>query len=345
MSIPAVVVGYGRFGRSCHSYLVNLTPGIHLHGVVARKEAVRQQIAKEQNCRSYATLEEALADPGVRLVIIATPNHLHADQAVQAMEAGKHVVTDKVMCLSLADCERMLAAAERQGVMLSVFQNRRFDGDFLTVKKLLDSGTLGQVRWIEMAWQGFGAWGGWRGQPESGGGRYYDLGAHLVDQLCLLFPQAIESVYGRMHYDYAERGIESEALLIVTFAGGCTGICDLSGLNALSKPRFHLHGSDATFEKYGLDPQEDAMIAGDIDRAVNDPEKDGRLRTRETERRIGTVPGRWRNFYENIAAVINGEAEPVVKPDELRRQVGVLEAGKQSAKTSEVVRPALPALE
>ena len=301
-TIRTAVIGYGFAGRCFHSYLIGLAPGLTLAGIASRDEQTRERIMAERGCRAYETFDEVIADPDIDLVVLATPNHTHADLAVQALDAGKHVVSDKVMCLSLADCDRMTEAAKRNDCFLSVFQNRRWDGDFLTLQKLIAGGDLGNVRWVEMAWQGFGAWGGWRGKTELGGGRFYDLGAHLVDQAVMLFSQRVETVYCRMHKDFPDADVESEALIIVTFAGGGTVVCDLSSLTTISKPRFLAHGDQATFEKYGLDPQEAAMIAGDIDVATEPPASNGRIRHRDkAEHLVSTLPGRWRNYYENIA--------------------------------------------
>ncbi|MBC8102233.1 MAG: Gfo/Idh/MocA family oxidoreductase [Cytophagales bacterium] len=337
--VRTAVIGYGFAGRSFHSYLIGLAPGLRLQGIASRDAQTRQRIVAERGCRAYETFEAVLADPEIDLVVLATPNHTHADLAVRALEAGKHVVSDKVMCLTLADCDRMILAAERSDRFLSVFQNRRWDGDFLTLQARIEAGDLGQVRWIEMAWQGFGAWGGWRGQAALGGGRLYDLGAHLVDQMILLFPQPVETVYCRMHHDFPSADIESEALLVVTFADGGTGICDLSGLCAISKPRFLVHGDRATWAKYGLDPQEAAMKAGDIDAATEPPENFGRLRTGTGEETVvPTLPGRWRSYYENVAEVLLRGAVPRVRLPEVRRAIAILDAARRSAETGSVIR-------
>ena len=336
----AAVIGYGFAGRSFHSYLIGITPGLRLHGVSSRDAAARERIVQERGCRAYESFESVIEDPDVDLVVLATPSSTHADLAVRAMDAGKHVVTDKVMCLSLADCDRMIETARRRGVFLSVFQNRRWDGDFLTVQRLMqqgEDGELGSVRWIELAWQGFGAWGGWRGQAAMGGGRFWDLGAHLVDQLVVLFPGRVESVYCRLHHDFTHTDVESEALIVATFTGGCTGICDLSSLNAVSKPRFLVHGSKATLAKHGLDPQEKAMIAGDIDAAVEDPKHYARLYTGKTEQEVATVPGRWRSYYENVRDVLTRGAEPAVSLDSVRRAMSILDAAQRSGRTGQVV--------
>lgn len=341
----AVVIGYGYAGRSFHSYLIRITPGLELHGVSSRNPATRERIVRERGCRAYDGFESVIADPNVDLVVLATPTSTHADLAVRALGAGKHVVTDKPMCLTLEECDRMIAAAKESGRTLNVFQNRRWDGDFLTVKSLIDEGRLGDVRWIEMAWQKFGPPGGWRGSRASGGGRFHDLGAHLLDQLLLLFPQAIDTVYCRMQYDFPDHDVESHAMIVVGFADGVTGVCDVSSMSARSKPRFHVFGTKGTFVKHGLDPQEEALKAGDIDAAREDEALFGRVYDAKEEAIVPTLPGRWRSYYENIADVLAGKAEPAVKLAENRRVMAVLDAALRSARSNQVIRARIPRLD
>jgi scyllo-inositol 2-dehydrogenase (NADP+) len=147
-----------------------------------------------------------------------------------------------------------------------------------------------------------------------------------------------------MQHDHEGSDVESEAFVVVTFEGGTTGVCDVSGLAAIPKPRFYVRGTKATFRKYGIDPQEAAMKAGDIDSAVEDPKSHGVLFDGVSERTEPTTPGRWRNYYENIAAVLNEEAEPLVKLAEVRREIAVIDAARQSAESGEVVKTEIPAL-
>ena len=135
--IRTVVVGHGLAGRAFHCPLIRRQPGLELHGIVARDPTVRAEAVAlwGHEVRGYADLDEALADPAVDLVVIATPHDSHAELAVRALDAGKHCVVDKVMALTTADADRMIAARDRSGCMLSVFHNRRWDWDFLTVKK------------------------------------------------------------------------------------------------------------------------------------------------------------------------------------------------------------------
>lgn len=332
------VIGYGRWGRTAHCALIQLAPNLQLHGVASSDASKRAQIQAELGCHAYASPDEVWADEAVDVVVLATPTHTHAPLAIAALNAGKNVVTDKAMCLSLRECDAMIGAARANDKLLTVFQNRRRDGDFLTVQQLMQNGELGEVNWIEMAWQGFGAWGSWRGDSARGGGRFYDLGAHLIDQLLTLFPDEIESVYCRMHRDFPDKDVESEALIVVNFAGGRTGVCDLSSLCAITKPRFLVHGSTATFCKFGLDPQEDALKAGDIDAAIEATENYGLLKGASGERRVPTLPGRWRDFYENLGEVLTNGAQPLVSLADARRAMSVIDAALQSARSGEVAR-------
>ncbi len=340
----AVVIGYGYAGRSFHSYLIGLEPDLELHGVSSRSEETRRKIEEERECRAYAGLDEVISDPEVDLVVLATPHDTHCELAVRAMNAGKHVVTDKPMCTTLAECDRMIDAAERNGVLLTVFQNRRWDGDYLTLRKLLAEGELGELRWLEMAWQVFGPPGGWRGREEKGGGRLFDLGTHMIDQCLMIVPQGVQTVYCRMHHDYPDRDVDSHAMVVMGFEDGATAVVDGGGMHMIPKPRIHAFGTAGAFRKYGLDPQEGAMCRGEIDAAEEPEENYGLLKTEQEERTVPTVAGRWRGFYENVAQVPAGEAEPAVKPPQMRRVMAVLDAAFQSARNEKVVRAGIPAL-
>lgn len=335
-----VVVGYGYAGRAFHTYLVGLAPGLRLHGVAVGDPEKQARARQERGCAIYGTFDEAIRDAEVDLVVLATPNSTHCDLAVRALDAGKHVVTDKIMCLSLAECDRMIEAAHRNRKLLSVFQNRRWDGDFLTVRKLMADGALGELRWLELAWQGARPMGRWRGQAAMGGGRFYDLGAHLIDQALLLMPRAVESVWCRMQHDHRESDTESHAMAVIGFADGATAVIDTGSMHFLSKPHWYVAGSKGTFVKHGFDPQEGAMNKGNIDAAAEAAADFGTMRDEQGERRVPTLPGRWRNYYETIAAVLAGETPAVapVRLAETRRVMAVVDAALRSAKSGQVVK-------
>jgi len=337
----AVVVGYGFAGRCFHAYLIGLTPDLHLHGIAARRPEVRDRAREELGTETYAAFEDVLADPVVDLVVLATPNDLHAPHAIAAMEAGKHVVTDKPMCLSLSEADDMLAAARQTGRLLTVFQNRRWDGDYLTVRLALEQGLLGDLRSIETAWGQYGPPRGWRGSQEHGGGRLLDLGAHMIDQALQLVPSPAERVYARLCSDIWETDVEDHAHCILTFANGVDAHITTSSLTRQPRPRWYILGTGATLIKEGVDPQEQAMIAGDIDAAREDPVRYPRLWTeiagRSAETVLEPVPGRWRCFYENVAAAIMGTEELAVQPESVRAVVAVLDAARESAATGAAV--------
>lgn len=346
--VHTVIVGWGRWGRLCHGLLASSTTGMTLHGVVSSDPAKRANAAETLDCRTYKTPEEAFDDPAAELVVLATPTDTHAGLAIAALSAGKHVLVEKPMAATLAEVDRMTAAATEAGRILSVFQNRRFDGDFLTLRQLFDDGRLGDLRWLEMAWQGFGPPGGWRGEDDRGGGRLLDLGPHLIDQMLLLIGDRIEGVWCRLRHEFESSAVESEAMLVLQFAGGRTGVIDVSSLAALPKPRFYARGTKATFEKYGFDPQEAALSRGSaaIDAAREAPESFGRLREGQRQtfksypldeaETIPTQQGSWRRFYEHLRDAIRTDAPPPVTPAEARRVVAVIEAARQSAASGRV---------
>ena len=336
--VSTVVIGYGHAGRSFHAYLVGLTPGLELAGVVTGDPERQAAARREHDCRVWDSAQEVFADPAVELVVLATPNDVHADLAVAALGAGKHVVTDKPMTLWVAEVDRMVQAARRADRMLSVFQNRRWDGDYLTVKRLLEAGRLGRLRRIEMAWGSFGMPGGWRGTAEAGGGRLWDLGAHLADQLVQLAPGPATQVWAQLQYDSPDHDVESDAKVMVGFGDGMTGVLTTSSIAGIDPPRFYVAGSAATFRKHGLDPQEAAMKAGDIDAAEEPADRFGQLSDGRTTETIPTRPGRWRSYYENVAAHLAGQAGLAVTPESVRPGIAIIEAAFRSHETGEAVR-------
>lgn len=336
--INAVVVGYGYAGQRIHVPLVQLEQGLRLHGVCSGDPAKRQAVISQLGCAVYTSLAEVLADPAVDLVILATPNSLHADQTIAAMSAGKHVVVDKPMCLNLAEADRMIDCCRRTGRVLRVFQNRRLDGDFLTIRSLLRSGILGTVSWMELSWQKYGLPRTWRRSTDTGGGRLYDLGSHLIDQALLLNSSPLRSVFCRQAYEFEGYDIPSHSMLTLLFGDGSTAVIDTTSASHLPKPRYVLLGKQATFVKYGVDPQEAALAAGDLDSAREDPSLYGQLDDGQMRRTVPTESGRWRDYYREVTCAIAGSQGSDVSDLALvRTQIAVLEAAARSAAIGQVV--------
>jgi scyllo-inositol 2-dehydrogenase (NADP+) len=210
-SIGVGIAGYGLAGRVFHGPLVAHTPGLEVRAAFSRTEERRAEAARRHaGIKTHATYEALLDDPAVQLVVVGTPHDTHEQMVIQAAEVGKHVVVDKIMCLSVAEGERMIAAARRNNVLLSVFHNRRWDSDYLTLKSVIEQGLIGEPYVIESAVTSPGpspAWlqsnstasdrpRGWRSYAEFGGGPMRDWGAHLFDQAVQLGGPSVTSSTG-----------------------------------------------------------------------------------------------------------------------------------------------------
>jgi scyllo-inositol 2-dehydrogenase (NADP+) len=342
--INTAVVGYGYAGKAFHTYLISLADGLKLAAISTRNPERQQAAAAAYpEAKIYPSLEELLADPSVELIVIATPHHTHRELAIQAMDAGKHVVVDKIMAMNAQEAAEMIEASQRNKVMLSIFHNRRWDWDYLTVKKIIDDGLIGEPYLFEAAIMRYGAPRGWRAVKDESGGILFDWPAHFVDQALQLVPAEVESVYctvkKRSRWDI---DIENYAKLILNFRNEVQYQIEISNLAAIDKPRWYIVGDQGALIKTGIDPQEGPMRLGDIDAAVEDPADRARVVSvvegQRQEQVIDSIHGSWKSYYQNIAAVLNHGAELAVKPDEILRVMQVYDAAMQSAATGEVVK-------
>ena len=340
--IKVGIVGYGFAGRGFHAYLVSRVPELRLAAVASRDPERRRRAEQDYGVATFGTLDELLDRGGVDLVVVATPHDTHAALATQAMAAGKHVVVDKVMCLNAAEADAMIDASRRHGVLLSVFHNRRWDWDYLTVKKAIDDGLLGAPYLIETAVMRYRAPRGWRGNPTASGGLLYDWGAHLIDHALQLVPGPVELVTCEIQHRGWGAGIGSYARLLLRFAGGVLYGIELGNLARIDKPRWLVLGERGALVKHGLDPQEPAMLAGNIEAAAEDPANRARLRTDldglASEIVVDSIRGDWTDYYRNIAGALAGQVDLAVKPEEVRRAMAVFDAAMASAQTGETVR-------
>jgi scyllo-inositol 2-dehydrogenase (NADP+) len=340
--IRCAIIGYGSAGKGIHLPLLAWEPRLKLRGIVARRPEVREQIAIEQKCLAYASIEAMCADADVDLVIITTPHDSHASVAIAALNAGKHVVTDKPMCLTLDEHAAMAAAQERSGKLLTVFQNARLSGDYLTLRAMIESGKLGDLRWLEINWNrhGLSKRSAWRNDANAAGGRLIDLGVHLIDQALQVFTERPTSVYTRMNRDWPEAKVESACMITIGFEGGRTAIIDVGSMTRIPKPKYHAVGTQGTWTKPGglVDPQDAALASGNWDDAAEDVKTIGTLVDAHGAYPTPTIAGDWRRFYANVADVLLDGATPLVNLDEMRRVIAVMGAAIESARTGEVVR-------
>ncbi len=337
------VVGYGYSGRAFHTYLPTLAEGLNLYGIAVRDPQVQQQAAADHpEARIYDGLESMLADDNVQLVILATPHNTHHDLSIQAMNAGRHVVTDKVMAMNAREAEEMIEAAERNDVILSVFHNRRWDWDYLTVKKVVEDGLLGEPFLYHAAIAGYGSPRGWRASKALSGGIMYDWGAHFMDQALQLVPAPVESVFCDIIYrPNTGTDIGNYGIIRMQFANGTRYSVEITNLSPIQKPRWFVQGDRGSLIKYGLDPQEDYMRRRLILEAEEDPATYARVVTvtdgQREEQIVPSVHGSWVSYYQNISDVLNKGADLIVKPEQVLKVMRVYDAATQSAETNQVV--------
>ncbi|MFQ6394372.1 Gfo/Idh/MocA family oxidoreductase [Nocardia sp. KC 131] len=347
-SLEVAIVGYGLAGSVFHAPLIAAEPRMRVAAVVTGSEERAAQARREHpGVRVVASADELFGDTsGLDLVVIATPNRTHAPLARRALDAGLPVVVDKPFAVTVGEAEDLVERAEQTGLNLSVFQNRRWDGDFLTVRELVTAGRLGDVRRFESR---FERWrpvpkGGWRevGSAEDGAGLLFDLGSHLVDQaLTLLGP--VRAVYCEL--DRRRPGIQTDddAFLALTHESGVRTQLWMSAVAPQLGPRFRVLGSEAGYLSYGLDPQEDALRAGrrpdDGERnwGTVDPERYGLLGADPDAVPYPTVAGNYPAFYSAMAAALLDGAAVPVDPRDAITTLRILEAARRSAEHAEVV--------
>lgn len=342
--VNAAVVGYGYSGRAFQSYLISLADGLNLYAISTR-DAERQAEAKAAypDVKIYGDFDEMLGDESVDLVVIATPHDSHADLAIRAMDAGKHVVTDKIMCMNADEAQQMVAARDRNDVMLSVFHNRRWDWDYLTVGKAIEDGLLGDPYLFQVAIMRYSNPGSWRGDRGSSGGILYDWPAHFVDQALQLGGAAPDRVFCQLTYrDTWDTDIGNYGNVLIHFENDVSYQIEIGNLAAAEKPRWYVCGDKGALVKYGLDPQEGFMKEGRILEAEETSDVRARVTTyasgEKEEMVLDSVRGSWTSYYQNISEVLNNEAELVVTPEQMLTLMKVYDAAMLSAESGEVVR-------
>ncbi|MCX5407002.1 Gfo/Idh/MocA family oxidoreductase [Streptomyces sp. NBC_00335] len=342
------LVGYGLAGSVFHAPLVSATEGLVLDTVVT-SDPGRAAQAREAypDVRIAATATELLAQsPAPDLVVIASPNKTHVPLATAALTAGIPVVVDKPLAATAAEARELAALADRTGTFLSVFQNRRWDNDFLTLRRLIADGELGEVQRFESR---FERWrpqlkGGWResGAPEEIGGLLYDLGSHVVDQALVLFGPAVR-VYAEADVRRPGAEADDDTFIALTHASGVRSHLYVSATTAQLGPRFRVLGSRAGYVKYGLDPQEGALREGlrpgDPDRTWGEEPEHlwGRLGSGESPLTGGgtpvrTAPGDYPAYYAAVAAALRDGGPAPVTALEAAHCLDVLEAALRSSR-------------
>ncbi|HEX5236710.1 MAG TPA: Gfo/Idh/MocA family oxidoreductase [Silvibacterium sp.] len=329
------VVGFGLAGQIFHSAVIAETPGLELACIVQRsgeKSAIAHPGVKI--CRS---IEEMLSDHSIGLVVVATPNYTHFEIGLECLRAGRNVLIDKPFALTSHDAAELIDEARKRGVLVTAYQNRRWDGDFVTLKQVLNSGELGHVVSYESHFDRFRAaprLDVWRESGGPGGGILFDLGPHLIDQATALFGNP-ESIWADVRID-RENGVVDDAFDVLLKFGKVTALLRSTLTAAAPGPRFVVHGTKGSFVKWGLDPQEDALKAGakfSDPGFGEEPESQwGQLHIPGAPvRKIKTAPGDYRAIYANVRDSLLGSAKLEVTPEQVWRTTRLIELARESS--------------
>jgi predicted dehydrogenase len=343
--LRVALIGYGLAGRWFHAPLIAAVPELRLTDVVTSSpERRRQALDDHPGVRVVAEVAELWDGPLPQLVVVATSNATHVPLAMAAIERGTAVVVDKPLAITSDEAQRLVRAAERAGVLLTVFQNRRWDSDQLTLRRLIDEGRLGGVLRYESRferWRPQGDAAAWRAaDPAQGGGQLLDLGSHLVDQAVQLL--------GPVTYLYAEisslRGLpaDDDAFLALHHAGGAVSHLHASALTAAPGPRLRVLGTRAAFVVAELDSQEQALRDGrrpdtETEWGQEPHSAWGRLMTGETEELVRSDPGDWPAFYRQLVGALRDGAAPPVDPWDAVETLRILDLARRSAAMRSVV--------
>ena len=339
--IPVGLIGFGLAGRAFHAPVISRVPGLRLAAILQRSGNEAAQLYPQT--RIVRTVDELLALQEIRLIVVATPNGTHYPLARQCLAAGRDVVVDKPFATTVDEAISLVQFARQAGRLLTVYQNRRFDGDFQAVQQIVTGGALGRIVRFESNYDRFRPHlklGAWRERVGPGSGILFDLAPHLIDHALLLFgvPEAITADI-RAERDAAL--VDDAFDLMLHYPRDLRAILRATMLAATIRPRFLLHGTKGTYVKHGFDVQEPKLRAGRIpwEETPSESEREenaGVLTLAQPdgstqERRIPPGHSDYRNFYSNVRDAILGSTELAVSPQHALNVMRVLELARESS--------------
>ncbi|WP_214884234.1 MULTISPECIES: Gfo/Idh/MocA family oxidoreductase [unclassified Exiguobacterium] len=327
--IKTILVGFGFSANTFHFPFLNTVDSFEVVGVVSTRPS--EVHAKLPEANVYETLEEAL-QADASLFIITTPSHLHKEMVVSCLRAGKDVLVEKPAFLTTAEGYELIKLEAETGQIVNVYQNRRFDGDFLTIKSLLDSNAIGDWKVMESRFDRFrpNVRDRWRENAGPGSGILFDLGSHLIDQTLALFgkPDRIQADVMTQR----EGGQSDDGFHVTLYYGNKRVYLRSNPFIAGETPRFELHGTNGSFVKYGLDPQEEALKDGKLEADILET---GILSVEDVET-IQVEKGSYLTYYHQLAESYQTR-RPIVSLKDAALTTQIIELARQSSETGVVI--------
>jgi scyllo-inositol 2-dehydrogenase (NADP+) len=343
--VKTALASFGMSGMVFHAPLLHMNEGFIIHKILERSGS------KSQSAYPYANIvrdfDDLCRDDEVELIIVNTPDHTHYDFAKAGILAGKHIIVEKPFTLSYSHAVELAELAEKKSVMLSVFHNRRWDGDFLTVKKIIDGDLLGKVVEMESHFDRYKNiinTDTWKEDGSTGTGNLFNLGSHLIDQALVLFgkPDAVTADIRTIRQGST---VDDNFELWLRY-GNVKVILSSSLLVREPGPRFTVHGTEGSFLKWGLDPQEEALKNGEIpggpdwgtEKEVDWGLINTSLNGSAVRGKFETLPGCYQEYYNDIHRAIRAGSEPSVSARAAAMVIRIIEAAFESSKTGKSVR-------
>lgn len=336
--IQVGIIGYGLSGQVFHGPFLKASTHYNVRFIYAR-DPVKKTLAKADfpEAEVVGDVNLLFSADALDLIVICTPNVEHYELAKSALESGKHVIVEKPFTVTSEEAKSLILLAKENNLNLSVYHNRRFDGDFLTLKALLKDDTLGRIVSFESHFDRFRPAfkeNSWKEDALPGSGILYDLGSHLIDQALCLFGLP-EELYATLSRE--RMGVVDDAFEVILYYPQLKVTLKASNLIKEPTPRFALYGTTGAFVKYGLDPQEDALRAGKLpllpDWGKEDEQNWGILNTLEDRKPVATQPGHYDDFYQRFYLSLISDAPLPVSANDALMVIQLIEAAIKSNQT------------
>lgn len=340
--INAAIASFGMSGKVFHGPLLQAHPEFKITKILERKR--NDSAEKYPDAMIVRDYNAILEDATIELVVVNTPDHLHFDMCTEALLAGKHVVVEKPFTLRTSDAQKLIRLARERARILTVFQNRRWDGDFLTVKEIISSGRLGRLVDFESHFDRYRKeiQKSWKDQSH-GTGTLYNLGSHLIDQALQLFGMPNRLFCDSRKLRDGARTDDSYDLFLYYTNHKC--LLRSSYLVKEPGPRFILHGTEGSYQKWGIDPQEADLVSGKVPGSDSwgreEESKWGKINTTYKGKTIAgqhpTLPGNYLAFYDNVCQAIRHNEPLLVTASQARNVIRIIEAAYKSSREGQVV--------